>query len=140
MVHQSDHNKKKQIGTAEAILYILGGGVILSGIYMLYRQYTDYRDTKKEYESQGGCNEFCASDLNSIKCSSYLGIFSFLVSLLGIGVWLCMAKTMRECGKGDVATKSILSLILVPVVLAVPLVIFLPSSCLENKKQRHDLK
>lgn len=135
------HDKKTKVGTAEAILYIIGGGVILSGIYALYRQFSKYEETKGEYEgSNGGCNEFCAAHLNKIKCNSYIGVFSFLVSLLGIGVWLTMAKTMRECGKGETATKSILALILTPVVLFIPLVLFMPSSCLYPEKHPHALK
>ena len=47
-----------------------------------------------------------------------------------------MARTLNQCGKGDVATKSLVALFITPIILAVPFSLIAPAFCYGEQRQK----
>lgn len=123
---------KQRMGTAQAIILLLGGGVVISAIYWLGKKMNEYRNAK-----EANCGPLCDETRHNIKCGLMMGGFSTIVSLVGLGVWYKMSKTLHGCGKGSVATKSLLILILVPLALSLPFLFAAPSCYDKQHANRH---
>ena len=122
------------MGTAQAMILLLGGGVVISGIYWLGKKMNEYQGAK-----QANCGPLCDEARDRIKCGLIVGAFTTVVSLAGLGVWYKMSKTLHGCGKGAVATKGLLVMILLPLVLSIPFMFFTPK-CMDQQQHHHRLQ